>query len=128
VQAAFEGVGLLVGYSLTQTDAALTVTLAWQATATPAGSYHVFVHLEGEAGRIWAQSDGAPAGWSRPTPGWMAGEYILDEHRLALPADLPAGTYSLLVGLYDPQSGARVPATGPNASPDGRVTIGQVTP
>ena len=122
----FEGVGVLAGYSLTPTAGALTVQLVWQATATPPVSYKVFVHLQGEGGRVWAQSDGVPAGWARPTTGWLAGEYVLDEHTLALPSDLPAGDYTLYVGLYDPDTNARVPLSGPGAGPDGRLALGKV--
>jgi hypothetical protein len=126
VGAAFEGVGVLAGFTLTQTQETLALALAWQATTTPQVGYHVFVHLEGEGGRVWAQSDGVPAGWNRPTTGWLSGEYVLDEHRLALPADLPAGTYTLYVGLYDPMSGERLAATGPGAVAESRVAIGQI--
>jgi hypothetical protein len=53
-------------------------------------------------------SDAIPAGWERPTTGWIADEYIADPHELVLPADLPPGNYQLLVGLYDAASGARL--------------------
>ena len=44
-----------------------------------------------------------------PTTLWHAGEQILDEHTMLIPADLPPGEYSLAVGMYNPDSGARVP-------------------
>jgi hypothetical protein len=107
--APFVGVGILAGYSVAREGPALTVTLIWRAAATPALSYKVFVHLDG-GGRVWAQSDAFPAGGARPTTGWLSGEYVLDPHTLTLPADLPAGAYTLFVGLYDPVSGERAPA------------------
>jgi hypothetical protein len=127
VNAEFAGVGVLTGYTLTRTPQALLLNLAWRATATPEESDNVFVHLQENAtGRIWAQSDTGPADWTRPTTGWLPGEFIADPHRLALPADLPAGTYTLWAGLYEPLSGARVPVSGPEAAPDQRVALGQV--
>ncbi|MGB3717605.1 MAG: hypothetical protein WA996_24525, partial [Candidatus Promineifilaceae bacterium] len=39
-----------------------------------------------------------------PTTGWIEGEYIIDEHVLAIPADLPPGDYLLLIGLYDAEN------------------------
>jgi len=120
-----EGLAVLSGYTVTPTltQLGLTVRLVWQATATPEIGYSVFVHLQGEGGRIWAQSDGVPAGWTRPTTGWLPGEYVVDEHRLSLPADLPAGDYTLYVGLYDPQTNQRLPTSGPGATPDARLAL-----
>jgi len=125
--ATFGGVGVLEGYSLSRTAGSLTVSLVWLATATPDIGYSAFVHLEGADGRVWAQSDAAPANWMRPTTGWLPGEYVVDAHVLNLPAGLPAGSYTLWAGLYDPASGARVPAAGPGAAADQRVALGQVT-
>ena len=125
--AAFSGVGVLEGDDLTYTAAGLTVDLVWRATATPATSYSVFVHLQGADGRVWAQSDAAPADWTRPTTGWLAGEYVIDPHTLNLPADLPAGTYTLWAGLYDPADGTRVSVSGPGAAADQRAALGEVS-
>jgi hypothetical protein len=124
--AAFGEVAVLEGFTLAREVDTLTANLAWRATGSPLVSYAVFVHLADDAGHVWAQSDAVPAGWSRPTTGWVAGEYVRDEHRLPLPADLPAGSYTLWVGLYDPLSGSRVPASGPGAAPDQRVWVGEV--
>lgn len=78
----------------------LTVTLVWRAEETPARSYRVFVHLLDGGGGLVAQSDGVPAGWTRPTTGWLPGEYVVDAHVLTPPADAPAGAYALSAGLY----------------------------
>ncbi len=125
--ASFENVAVLEGYSLKKEGNALTVTLVWRATATPEVSYSAFVHLADDAGRVWAQSDSVPVNWTRPTTGWIAGEYIADEHTLSPPGELPTGAYKLFVGLYDPQTGDRVPATGPGAGADNRAEIGSVS-
>ena len=62
-----------------------------------------------------------------PTASWVAGEYIQETRPLTLPADLAAGSYQLRVGLFDPQTGERVPASGPGAEGDQRVLIASVT-
>jgi hypothetical protein len=89
-----------------------TVPLVWRADAETPTDYRVFVHLVDDAGNIVAQSDAAPANWTRPTTGWLPGEYILDSHTLTLPATLPPGALSLRVGLYDPDSGERLVSGG----------------
>src|SRR5690606_13303833 len=87
----------------------LDVTLVWRSEAETATSYQVFLHLLGPEGTVISQSDGEPAGWTRPTSGWLPGEIIVDERRLALPAELAAGEYTLLAGMYDAETGARLP-------------------
>jgi hypothetical protein len=124
--ARWEGVGGLAGFTLTQTGEALTLELVWQPSTTPEESYSVFVHLQAADGRVVRQSDGVPAGWTRPTTGWLAGEFIIDPHQLALDEAVPAGEYELLVGLYAPRTEQRVPVSGPGAQVDGRVLIARV--
>lgn len=113
--AQFSGVGELAGFTLTRTAESLQLTLIWKATATPSERYSVFVHLGDEA-NVLAQSVAVPASGQRPTTGWLAGEYIVDEHTVAL-KDIPAGSYTLYVGLFNPVTGERALA----ASPDNRV-------
>jgi len=125
--ARFEGVAALAGYDLRREGNKLTVTLMWQATDSPPLSYAVFIHLADDAGRVWAQSDSVPVNWTRPTTGWVPGEYVADTHALTLPGDLPPGEYRLWIGLYDPQTGNRVPVAGVGAEVDRRVEIGSIS-
>ncbi len=94
----------LVGFDFDATTVAagrpLTVTLYWRATAPITDAYKVFVHLAGADGTVLAQSDGIPSYDTRGTDTWQPGEIIADVRRLDVPADLPAGTYPLLAGLY----------------------------
>ena len=83
-----------------QPGATLTVTLVWQGEREMETSYRVFLHLLGPDGSLVAQSDGEPAGWTRPTTGWVPGEVVVDERVLSLPAALPPGEYRLTVGMY----------------------------
>jgi hypothetical protein len=72
-------------------------------------SYRVFVHLVDEDGQIVTQSDGEPAGWSRPTTGWAVGEFVVDRHILRLPDGLLMEDLVLRIGLYDVENGQRLP-------------------
>jgi hypothetical protein len=98
----------------------LVITLIWRSEVETSDSYRVFLHLLGPDGQLLTQSDGEPANWSRPTTGWLPGEIIVDERVLFLPDNLAAGEYTLLTGLYLPETGQRLPL------PDGQTVI-QVT-
>jgi hypothetical protein len=83
--------------------------LFWQADEPLAERYAVFVHLLDGEGRLVAQQDGEPVGGFRPTTTWLAGEVIHDRVGVLLPTDLAAGEYQLVVGMYHPESGDRLP-------------------
>lgn len=102
----------------------VTVTLAWEANRVMASGYHVFVHLMDAAGNLAAQSDGVPAAWSRPTTGWLPGEFVTEARLLTLPADVAPGQYALFAGMYDPATNNRLASA---QFPDGRVPLGSVT-
>jgi hypothetical protein len=88
------------------------LTLYWQALNTPSSDYTVFVHLLDASGQIVAQADSPPQSGRYPTLWWDSGEGVADTHLLALPSNLPAGDYSLRIGLYELESGARLPVMG----------------
>lgn len=94
-------------------DGACSVTLYWQAQARLDTSYTVFAQLLDPAGRVRAQVDAAPQAGGYPTIWWLPGEVVVDPVSLALPADAPRDVpYRLIVGLYDAQTGARLPLAG----------------
>ncbi len=101
----------------------LTVTLVWRAEAETHTSYRVFLHLTAPGGALVAQSDGIPAGWTRPTTGWLPGEYVLDRHVLNVPPDAQAGTYTLAAGLYDATGARLIRAAGSDTVPLGTVMV-----
>lgn len=119
---------VLSGYLLNRRSVAvgdkLALTLVWKARTEIPESYRVFVHLIDESGGLRAQSDGEPAGWSRPTSGWLPEEYVSDYHTLKLPRDLEQGSYSLRAGMYHPHTGERLAAA---VFPDGSVLITDIT-
>lgn len=95
---------------------ACALELIWEAVQPLSGEYKVFVHAVDDRGRIVAQHDAPPAGGSRPTSTWGAGDVILDRHGLFLPNGLGPQRLRLLVGLYDATTGERLPLVdGPDA-------------
>ena len=84
--------------------------MVWSTSAVLDRRYKVFLQLLDSNGRLVAQRDSEPAGGSAMTTVWPAGVAIVDNHALLLPSDLPAGDYTLIVGLYDiNDSAARLP-------------------
>jgi hypothetical protein len=116
LQANFDDLVELEGYSIegehSLTEEPLTIKLIWQGKSEMPVSYRVFIHLVDEQGHLLAQSDAEPAGWLRPTTGWAPGEYIVDEHQLLIPAGLLENRLSINVGMYDAQTGERLPVNG----------------
>jgi 4-amino-4-deoxy-L-arabinose transferase-like glycosyltransferase len=114
--------------------ATLTVTLYWQPrTAARMPDYTVFAHMLGPVNPasgtpVWAGHDGPPLANSYPTSRWQPGEVIVDRHEVVLPSEIPAGTYPIEVGLYDPQAGGRrLSVLDPTGNPLGdRVIIGEI--
>jgi hypothetical protein len=90
------------------------VTLYWQARLEMETSYKVFVHLYDAEGKILAQQDRVPGLGARPTTTWQPGEVLADRHSLPVSSDSVPGSYQLAVGLYDPQTGSRLAAYGPD--------------
>lgn len=92
----------------------LYLQLHWLVDAPPARDWTVFTHVldpAAEAAAPVAGKDGLPGGGSLHTTRWQPGWRILDEYQIALPADLPAGDYTLATGLYT-AAGAHLPADG----------------
>lgn len=88
----------------------LTLSPAWDVRAVPLADYLVFVRLLNEHGQTVAQIDVSPGGESLPpTSTWQPGQQVAVPLPLPLPANLPAGSYQLVMGLYDPANGERVP-------------------
>lgn len=115
-------VGVLRGYDVTPepvltAGAPCTVTLVWEAGAQAAAqNLKVFVHLVAADGTLIAQHDAEPALWRRPTTGWVPGEIIEDVHPLVWLRTPPEGPVLLRVGLYNGNSGIRIPwETGTDA-------------
>ena len=94
----------LRGWSLERTTLdpgdTLTVTLTWEAKVKPTNRHVVFAHLLSSDGEMVAQHDDAPVGSVVPSAAWQAGATFQYPASVALPHDLSAGTYRLLVGVY----------------------------
>jgi len=109
----------------TQPGEEILLTLRWQSLRAVRADYHVFVHLLDADNEKIAQRDGQPVQWLRPTSTWQPGEEIVDHYGLLLPAETAGGDYTIAVGLYEPNSGQRLPiSAGPR---DFAIELGPIT-
>jgi hypothetical protein len=90
----------------------LQVQLYWEGLAQMQANYTTFVHLHNQEGQIVAQMDRPLTDNIYPSSVWSVGEIVLDQITVPLPETLPAGDYTLVVGLYDFNTGMRLPMTG----------------
>jgi hypothetical protein len=107
LDACFDGDLCLTGvafgpHSLSPGDA-LHVALQWRAGEPAPLDYAVFLHVLNARGELRAQRD-----QQYPTSVWPVGQPTLDLFTMSLPEDLAPGDYSLVLGLYDPQTGQRL--------------------
>ena len=123
----------LLGHDLSSAAAGpgdtVKVTLYWECLTPMETGYSVFVHLLGPDGKIYGQQDSVPWGGRLPTTHWVTGEVITDEYAVPVSQDAPAGAYTLLVGMYDLQTGMRLAAVDGDGTllANNSVSLGQVT-
>jgi hypothetical protein len=124
------GVVQLIGYDLPETTVMhgqpFKLTLYWRALAETKASYTVFIHVVGPDGVIRGQWDSVPGSGSLPTTGWLKGEVITDSYLVPMAQDAPPWRYTILVGMYDPDTGERLRETGGygrDAIPAGAVQV-----
>jgi hypothetical protein len=125
----FGGEVQLLGYDLSpqsRSGQPLIVTLYWRALTTPSIDRFVYVRLVDEQGRIWAKTDSPPVMGLWPTSRWQPGMVIEDAQELVIPPGTPPGVYRLEVGLYDPDTGQTLPASGQSLGQGGGLLLGEV--
>lgn len=87
---------------------AVEVTLYWEPRVTTQRPLTVFVQGLDAEGRVRFQSDRQPAGGFVPTTRWPRDQVVRDVHDLAIGPGVPQGTYRLIAGLYDAETGERL--------------------
>ncbi len=91
----------------------LTVTFYWHSRRPTGKPYTVFLQLLDEQGLVVSGWDSQPLNGLYPTNLWSPGEIIVDTFRLPLPDQgLVPGTYRLITGFYDVDTGQRLPVAG----------------
>ena len=141
--ATFGGEIKLRGYSITplggvvRPGGSLPVTLYWEAVAKPTRNYSMFLHLCRDCSQPpLAGTDMPPLNGYPPaglTTTWRVGDPVHDERTLAIPATLPPGRYTLLLGVRnadaDPTDlSTRLPVTSSDGEvlSETRLVLGEV--
>jgi hypothetical protein len=84
------------------------VDLIWSANNPPSQSLAVFVHITSSEGNI-AQSDAPPGSGNWPANWWRPGLFLHDRHTILLPEPFDPAHHQILMGIYDTQTGLRIP-------------------
>lgn len=88
--------------------------LTWETRHLPPQNYWLFAHLIGPDGQRYDQVD-----MPYETGSWTPGRFVQTNLPLNIPADGPAGTYQVTIGLYDQGSGQRLPLASAHAADPG---------
>ena len=120
----------LVGYTLltprVRAGDILQIALYWQARGPIERRYKVFVHLLDEGGKVVGQRDAEPVGGARLTTTWEEGEGVEDNYGVLVEPGTSPGRAELEVGMYDLETGERLPVLEGGELVDTRVLLGAI--
>jgi hypothetical protein len=102
------------------------LSLLWSADAGALPPSLVFAQALDDAENKAAQWDGNAGGDWHPTPLWRVGESVRQDIPLEIAPGTPPGRYRLIVGLYDPATGQRLPVQRDGQPAGDFVTLGEL--
>lgn len=110
----------------------MTLVIYWRPLADSQQPLAAFTHLLGPArpdGSIfWAGHDHPPQDGRIATTAWQSEGLLRDSFVITVPDDAPQDDYRLVVGLYDPETGVRLPAyDGDTRLPDDSIPLVNLT-
>jgi hypothetical protein len=112
----FGGLAELVGYDISTTTVepggTFNLTLNWYTLSETDLQQSIFVQLVDDTGRQVGSGDSAPRQDWYPTDTWVSEVCFTDVHHVIVSENAEPGTYALQVGIYNPDTGVRLPASG----------------
>jgi hypothetical protein len=129
-EASLGGQVRLLGYDLFLEEARagdlVHLTLYWQCLKEMDISYTVFVHILDAQGNMVGQWDSVPQSRKLPTTTWVPGEVVVDSYEVPVALEEAVGSCTVEVGMYDPNTGRRLPVVDGAGVPqeDDRVLLG----
>jgi 4-amino-4-deoxy-L-arabinose transferase-like glycosyltransferase len=97
----------------------LLLTTGWTFTRPITLPLKIFIHVTTSDGKIVAQWDGLDVN----TSALEAGDFFIQQNPITFPPDAPIGPYRISLGVYHPDSGARLKATIGDRSTDSIVLV-----
>lgn len=126
LEANFEDKVQLLGYDLPQRVGRgqdFKIRLYYKVLAPLGGFYKVFIHMDGPGARM--NGDHIPLQGKFPTPNWVPGIYVTDEHKMTPDRAMqPAGTYRVFMGFFAGAHRLKV-VSGPQDG-ENRVKLGAI--
>jgi len=106
----------------------LIAKLCWEPLAQTKTLYSVFIHLlDVDLKTVVASRETYPGLGSYPTSFWIPEYIFCDDYRLAIPETVPApAVYFLEAGLFDTQTGERLPPQDQRGQPMTLALVGQI--
>lgn len=122
----------LVGYRLegtqVQPGGTLLLTLQWRVLSRVASNYTLFNQIIGPDNQMVGQLDTEPSCTGGATTKWKPGQLITGYYPIPVFAEAMPGVYPLLVGLYQPQNGERLPVyTAAGKETDSAIQLASIT-
>ncbi|MCB0224079.1 MAG: hypothetical protein KDI02_10345, partial [Anaerolineae bacterium] len=88
----------------------------------------VFTQLLGPDFQLHGQLDHQPIDNLWPTTRWQPGERLADRYDIPIDPNAPPGSYQILVGMYNGQTGERLPVSQDgNPVPDNAIRLGEIS-
>jgi len=111
------------------TGSDVEVDLTWQCLAPLSEEYQIFIHLIDRDNIMVYGQDVQPLTGMSSLASWKTGDVWRDVRHLTPPAELPAGTYQVVIGLYTISDTQRLNATDADGAPlpNNAFRIGEVT-
>ncbi len=113
----------LVGYRLEESrvrpGGTLLLTLQWRVKERLKTDYTLFNQIVGPQDKMIGQLDVEPSCTGGPTSKWKPGKLITGYFQIPVFADAKPGVYPLRVGLYQPDTGDRLPVADADGGPLG---------
>ena len=117
----------LTGYALNSTEITpgdiANIELQWETTAPLSEAYTVFLQLLDSGNHLVGQRDAKPL---TPTSMWSTSEAIQDAHGIFIEPGTPPGKHRLIMGLYNSQTGQRLPLVEDGETVGDFITLAEI--